>query len=97
MAPSLYKLSPAADVVGARSSLMSILAPSHSGQLKMSADNLVELSSYLQTRVKTRDERDTPSPAESLRLVEAFSRVNDPTRREEIIEMVELLSTLKSR
>ena len=63
----------------------------------MSADNLVELSSYLQMRVKIRDASGAPSPAESLRLVEAFSRVDDPTRREEIIEMVELLSTLKSK
>jgi hypothetical protein len=63
----------------------------------MSADNLVELSPYLQARVKTRNDRDIPSPAESLHLVEAFSRIEDPTRREEIIEMVELLSTLKNK
>jgi hypothetical protein len=62
----------------------------------MADDNLVELSSYLQTRAKTRNDKGAPSPAESLRLVTVFSRIADPTRRAEIIEMVEILSTLKS-
>jgi hypothetical protein len=63
----------------------------------MSADNLVQLSPYLQARVKTRNENGVPSPEESLRLVQAFSRIKDPTRREEVIEMVELVSTLKNK
>jgi hypothetical protein len=54
---------------------------------------LVVLSAFRQARAKAKD---TPSPAEGLKLVKAFLQIDDSRRRAEILKMVEEASASTS-
>jgi hypothetical protein len=58
----------------------------------MTDAKLVTLSSYRQTRAKSRNDGDRPSPRESLRLMKAFLQIEDAKRRAAIITLVEATS-----
>jgi len=60
----------------------------------MTDDSVVNLS--FKTSVKSRKEKDMPSPADGMRLLRAFSSIDDPARRAKIIEMAERMSALTS-
>jgi hypothetical protein len=62
----------------------------------MTDAKLVTLSSYRQTRAKSRSGGDRPSPRESLRLMKAFLQIEDAKRRAAIITLAEAASAQKT-
>jgi hypothetical protein len=68
-------------------------ALSRSERVNMTDAKLFLLSSFRQARARAKD---SPSPAEGLKLVKAFLQIEDSERRAEIIKMVEDASASKS-